>query len=209
MSSEEFCALIGRENKVECKESNPIGQHKSVLISPPCDNDQPSLLIGQKKNNRVEKQCTLIGLHTCGDLASTMLKVFHKTEPIRNIISVSCCYFRMTLKSDIGETKSCCPSTQSDDEVRVGERLCCCRFTLPVLYANYECLRKKNTNIEERPYLHLDENEKEKQYGFPLSHFLHTIPVHSLKYKSFETACHFLGDYAEKLLGKIMQIRII
>jgi len=205
MSSEEFCSLIGREKFTV---NDPIGRDKSSIPrqsdSSVYDNDHPSHMIALE-NNGAKKQCTLIGLHTCGDLASTMLKVFHKTKPICNIISVSCCYFRMTLKSDIEETKPCCPTlppdTNASENREMNSRLCCCRFTLPILHANYKWLKEKNTEIEERPCLHLDENHK--QYGFPLSHFLHTIPVHPLKYKSFETACHFLGDYADKLLGKI------
>ncbi|CAG9854557.1 unnamed protein product [Phyllotreta striolata] len=34
----------------------------------------------------------LIGLHTCGDLAPTCLKLFHKNESIRTICNVGCCY---------------------------------------------------------------------------------------------------------------------
>ena len=56
--------------------------------------------------NSCEKdaQCVLIGLHTCGDLASTMLKVFRTTPTICGVVSVSCCYFRMTLKEVCSNT---------------------------------------------------------------------------------------------------------
>ncbi|XP_065671514.1 methyltransferase-like protein 25B isoform X5 [Hydra vulgaris] len=52
-----------------------------------------------KKTVNVE-HCVLIGLHTCGDLASTMMKVFKSTQSIKGLVSVSCCYMRMSLKED-------------------------------------------------------------------------------------------------------------
>ena len=44
-------------------------------------------------------------------------------------------------------------------------------------------------------------NDSEK-YGFPMSTFLKRIPCQPLTYKSLEIACHFVDDYAQKLLCK-------
>ena len=172
-----------------------------------------SSLIGQEDTCNGSK-CVLIGLHTCGDLASTMLKIFRKTDEIEAIVSVSCCYFRMTLKSEVTDDIKplCCAEACSDAsrtstqktanvdqpqaELNPSEnatKLCCCKFNLRTLYHNYRYLQK--TGFPET------KASVRSDYGFPLSHFLHTIPVQPLKYKSFETACHFLGDYADKLKG--------
>lgn len=41
----------------------------------------------------------LVGLHTCGDLAPTMLQVFAKSEQIVALASVGCCYMKLTTSS--------------------------------------------------------------------------------------------------------------
>ena len=43
-----------------------------------------------------DQPCILIGLHTCGDLASTSLKLFATQDNIRGIINVGCCYQHLT-----------------------------------------------------------------------------------------------------------------
>ena len=175
-----------------------------------------------------QKQCTLIGLHTCGDLASTMLKLFKRTEHIKNIVSVSCCYFRMTLKSEIesGNTEmrnrdnnkhtACCDKTPTTNHSST--RLRYCDFSLETLHFNMKVLDEQTVyttnNNEQNNRVGVCSTMNEETinsgihdgivYGFPLSDFIHRIPVAPLKYKSFETACHFLGDYADKLMGQLL-----
>lgn len=43
-----------------------------------------------------QEPCFLVGLHTCGDLASTCLKLFTSTANIKGIINVGCCYQHLT-----------------------------------------------------------------------------------------------------------------
>lgn len=40
----------------------------------------------------------LIGLHPCGDLASTLLKLYVKQDAIKFISVVGCCYMKLTVK---------------------------------------------------------------------------------------------------------------
>eukprot|EP01102_Stenamoeba_stenopodia_P002519 TRINITY_DN12355_c0_g1_i2.p1 TRINITY_DN12355_c0_g1~~TRINITY_DN12355_c0_g1_i2.p1 ORF type:complete len:499 (-),score=109.62 TRINITY_DN12355_c0_g1_i2:25-1461(-) len=42
----------------------------------------------------------LVGLHTCGDLAPTMLRLFVNCDVITTLISVGCCYNRLTEKEE-------------------------------------------------------------------------------------------------------------
>lgn len=42
------------------------------------------------------KEFVLTGLHTCGDLASTMLRVFAESKQLVGLVSVSCCYMKLT-----------------------------------------------------------------------------------------------------------------
>ena len=247
MSSEEFCALIEQEDEsdnqnteiVNVKEKNIAKAITSFSRCALSDNtlfESTSINNGNGSNDNNSnqnnsdttnfKQCTLIGLHTCGDLASTMLKLFQKTEHIKNIVSVSCCYFRMTLQSELTENKEnmrnrddtvkskvCCPL--SSDEKNHGSRLCCCDFSLRTFYSNLLYLKKMQPSPlqhqQHQPQQQKDNNStcNNEFYGFPLSQFLHEIPVTPLKYKSFETACHFLGDYADKLIGMKSMVKKI
>ena len=114
----------------------------------------------------------------------------------------------MTLKSEIPKSDSEIInniSSYSDTKTPQNEdRLCFDDFSLKTLHSNYEYLSKCNNSFPHHKTL--PENTEHEQssefYGFPMSDFVQKIPVQPLKYKSFETACHFLGDYADKLLGK-------
>ena len=54
----------------------------------------------------------VVGLHTCGDLAPTTLKLFYESETVKGLVSVGCCYNLMT---EVGEqsigTKTSSPPT--------------------------------------------------------------------------------------------------
>ncbi|KAL5004892.1 hypothetical protein ScPMuIL_018348 [Solemya velum] len=53
------------------------------------------------ETNESMDSCLLMGLHACGDLTPTMLRVFTKSK-FRALASVSCCYMKMTCsKEDI------------------------------------------------------------------------------------------------------------
>ena len=42
------------------------------------------------------REYVLTGLHTCGDLASTMLRVFAESKQLVGLVSVGCCYMKLT-----------------------------------------------------------------------------------------------------------------
>ena len=252
MSSDEFCTLIGDEEHcdninttddnntensgINSKNNDTNQEVKNLKVDTTAleiDIDthlRQCNLTGNGDDINTEqtsssKQCTLIGLHTCGDLASTMLKLFRKTEHIKNIVSVSCCYFRMTLKSEIGNKEMRNRDSNQDtvcceDKNAASTGLCYCNFSLKTLHTNMKVLQDQKADVKNNSYHEYinsggckdniegdvdssgsDINNSGDVYGFPLSDFIHRIPVTPLKYKSFETACHFLGDYADKLLG--------
>ena len=51
--------------------------------------------------------CVLVGLHTCGDLAATMLKVFAESEEVAGLVSVGCCYMKLTTEMAKEEDEVC------------------------------------------------------------------------------------------------------
>jgi len=155
----------------------------------------------------------LIGLHTCGDLASTMLKVFKSTPAISAVVSVSCCYFKMTLN----ETEEKSPaemlhslSITETGDVGINGDLSYDNFTLGSMYR----LLEHNTNLSPTVFTsEIEQNgnltvDSGPEYGFPLSKFLQHIPCQPLRYKSFETACHFIDDYTEKLLTNSSKLKL-
>jgi len=171
----------------------------------------------------------LIGLHTCGDLASTMLKVFKSTPAISAVVSVSCCYFKMTLKGDneidgFAKTSDMLKSLSLAGEEKNGN--------IDQLYGHFRLdslykLLEQNTNLdpssassgtltngfgtahdENSHELLENQGNQNTEYGFPLSKFLQRIPYQPLRYKSFETACHFIDDYTEKLLNNSPKLKL-
>lgn len=46
----------------------------------------------------------LVGLHTCGNLASSSLRIYHGNDNIKNICNVGCCYHLMTEENNINTT---------------------------------------------------------------------------------------------------------
>jgi len=51
----------------------------------------------------------LVGLHTCGDLASTTLRVFHSAEEaVGAVVSVGCCYMHLTEQDFEGNSSDGC-----------------------------------------------------------------------------------------------------
>ena len=41
--------------------------------------------------------CGLLGLHTCGDLAPTLLRIFSTLPNCSGVVSVGCCYMKLTV----------------------------------------------------------------------------------------------------------------
>lgn len=41
------------------------------------------------------EEYVLIGLHTCGNLSTTMLRLFSESESITGLVSVGCCYMKL------------------------------------------------------------------------------------------------------------------
>lgn len=185
----------------------------------------------------------MIGLHTCGDLASTMLRVFRRTPEIVGLVSVSCCYFRLTLQPDLDHRGACTDDsiktkhlhanhTELETKSNIDNCRCgipCETFSIPKLYDNYTRLRSalcvdcKKPQPSNRLFTSNEEKESPREdlqtegflddgnscgpstdtYGFPLSLFLQRMSRQPLKYKSLETACHFLDDYVQKLFSKL------
>ena len=57
------------------------------------------LFKNEDSKNRSEKRIIIVGLHTCGDLAATLLRIFSDCEYIVGCVFVGCCYMKLTAES--------------------------------------------------------------------------------------------------------------
>ncbi len=47
-----------------------------------------------------DNRCILIGLHTCGDLAPTILRWFAGSECVVGVASIGCCYMKLNCEGE-------------------------------------------------------------------------------------------------------------
>ena len=52
--------------------------------------------IKMRTNSADSKRLMLTGLHACGDLTPTILRVFARCSDIHGVVSVGCCYMKMS-----------------------------------------------------------------------------------------------------------------
>lgn len=64
-------------------------------------NISPEELLGHVTSDQPEptRKYLLVGLHTCGDLAPTILRLFAKSDSVVGVVSVGCCYMKVTCLS--------------------------------------------------------------------------------------------------------------
>ncbi|CAH1273162.1 RRNAD1 [Branchiostoma lanceolatum] len=70
------------------------------------------------------KPFTMVGLHTCGDLAPTMLRVFTCCSDICALASVGCCYMKMTCANE--------STSRRDGPVDVQPQPACSEYGFPM-----------------------------------------------------------------------------
>ncbi|KAL5467219.1 hypothetical protein EMCRGX_G031419 [Ephydatia muelleri] len=73
-------------------------RHIVAMIDP---NISPEELLGHVTSDQPEptRKYLLVGLHTCGDLAPTILRLFAKSDSVVGVVSVGCCYMKVTCLS--------------------------------------------------------------------------------------------------------------
>ena len=85
----ETCAKLG----VAIEKAFP--SHVTAMISP--DTKNLDELFDRHPSIQLDHNYGLIGLHTCGDLGPTMIRLFSRVPEIRFILAVGCCYMKMDL----------------------------------------------------------------------------------------------------------------
>ncbi|KAI8503303.1 hypothetical protein Bbelb_191240 [Branchiostoma belcheri] len=65
-------------------------------LQQPASQDQGQTDVSNRNNERRDGTC-MVGLHCCGDLCPTMLKMFTSVERLSCLVCVSCCYHGMSI----------------------------------------------------------------------------------------------------------------
>ncbi|XP_070576997.1 methyltransferase-like protein 25B [Ptychodera flava] len=121
-----------------------------------------------------DKSFVFAGLHTCGDLAPTILRVFTRCKTATALVSVGCCYQRMTCRNVTPAKTQCNRTVPTDSQAAAILDTGNPRTTAGI------------------------QNSSQPQ-GYPMSTWVNHIPNHELNYEPRELACHAVDTYAQRL----------
>ena len=169
---------------------------------------------------KTKQRFIIVGLHTCGDLATTLLRVYTHCSNAVAIISVGCCYMKLThenLNSD--QNKKILTSNENEASLSARANLNASE--------DFEIKFQENRNISSFQSSE-DKNEmknsacridskkpadqincftkREMILGYPLSEYVRRSSKHRMVYNAFECACHAVERYQKKLQGKARDI---
>ena len=146
----------------------------------------------------------LVGLHTCGDLAPTILRVYVQSRQVVGLISVGCCYMKLSCRGEAGHTSSAQLQKPVGDVGKDNS-------------FNSESDTVSGDSDTQRDVLTgrvIDNSQAATGsgctgspatvWGYPVSECLSKLPVShtELSYEAREVACHSLEAYRERLEGE-------
>ena len=100
-----------------------------------------SLLPCSEDDDMIEtKSFLLTGLHACGDLSTTMLRMFVKNEQVKAIVSVACCYMKLTTDESFKENNANSGSDVASEHLVNGYPMSNFVSTLPNHILSYKTL---------------------------------------------------------------------
>ena len=84
-----------------CPDGDCLPIHIPFTVLPDVDKeDFVQILKRYDDSSRDTSRCLLTGLHACGDLSATMIRLFIESRSIHSLVSVACCYIKLTTDSD-------------------------------------------------------------------------------------------------------------
>lgn len=141
-----------------------------------------------------EDDHVLVGLHTCGDLGPTMLRVFASCPQARGLVSVGCCYMKMTT---------------AGDRLQPGAKL----SPPPTLHGKVPSPPPLPGEVPYPPPLPGEVPSPpplpgevpsppppaNQLLGYPLSQFVSSLHGHELSYRAREVSCHAVEKYTARM----------
>lgn len=137
----------------------------------------------------------IVGLHTCGDLAPTILRVYAQSREVVGLLSVGCCYMKLSCPDgrdslDAGTVEVGSKHTGQWDNVP-GDATDNPDGMAALLVDGASCSTGVNVN-------------EGTGWGYPMSKCLTQLPAShtQLSYAAREVACHSIEMYRERLVGE-------
>lgn len=172
----------------------------------------------------------LVGLHTCGDLGPTMLRVFAACPHAQGLVSVGCCYMKMTTaENQLQPMAQVPPPATSSGKVP----------SLPLVRGEVPSQPLVPGELPSQPLIpgevpsqpHVPGEVPSQPLapgqvpvvhsppplpsevppplppagqllGYPMSQFVSSLAGHELSYRAREVSCHALESYAPRLLSE-------
>ena len=103
---------------LQIKPGCSIGEFLSqAKLTPPTEATPSSLKSPEEEESR---RHILVGLHTCGDLGATMMRVFRESEDIAGLVSLGCCYMKLSSQEDTSDSVDHPSPSSSADSASLG-----------------------------------------------------------------------------------------
>ena len=181
-----------------------------------------------------ETRYILVGLHTCGDLASTLLRVYTQSNDVVGVLSVGCCFMKLSCPGEEdGDDKTTSTTILESPEVDFD-----CKHSpgatveiessLRAVKTHHHCdiphhckqdmasvdtaeTGRESTSRENGDHCanHLPLTVERTLCGYPMSQSLLDSPYYDLSYEAREVACHSIDSYREKLAGKTSTVTLL
>ena len=149
---------------------------------------------GGSSGPQSEDDHVLVGLHTCGDLGPTMLRVFASCPQARGLVSVGCCYMKMTTAGDrLQPVAKLSPPPTLHGKVSSPPPLPGEVPSPPPLPGEVPSLPPLPGEVPSPP------PPANQLLGYPLSQFVSSLHGHELSYRAREVSCHAV----EKLTARM------
>ena len=127
----------------------------------------------------------LVGLHTCGDLAPTILRGFTQSQRVVGVLSVGCCFMKLSCRGDASL------GSQGDQELSQDKG----HSSTPSWAGEQGEGVGSGTSGSE---------VGGSAWGYPMSRWLSGLPTEltGLSYAAREAACHSIDSYRERVTGE-------
>ena len=216
---------VDDDNIVERGESASPGKERKLSHDNATDMEQSNndnrtatqtctdkVLPDSRSVNKVVDLFLLAGLHTCADLGPTMLRVFAKCPTAHALVSVACCYMKMSCAVQNSLIK-CKARLKPDDSMQTGglfaeESVNIGKFrSYPTrkLFNSNEPKSSASTSDLNQGAENIAETQSDSVNnipGFPMSEWVKGQEGCDLDFEPLELACHAFDVYHNRLKGK-------
>ena len=135
----------------------------------------------------------LTGLHACGDLTPTLLRLFAESNDCVGVAAVGCCYMRMKSRFDLDHVNISSNASSHCASFKQHPHTICCS----------EAQSAGGHPTSSSPPCDVTINNQHQEWqSFPMSKRFESFKTSLRSYELFELACHSIDTYRTRLRGK-------